>query len=278
MADSSQAYPLSARPSQMEAQPPIWLEAPLFFLNTFHYVLMLNRLLYQAVASIFWEGRRGRKLTWRHVLLQIYTVSVEALPLTALLGALIGALLMHQASVVLPLYGFPDYAEWLTGLILFGEITPLTVALIVIARSANSTVVEIGNMKISGELHALEVLGINIDRYILLPRIIGMTVSVVLLTICFTAAALWGGFWLAEVSELLESNFLLESLQANFTRGMLGNIVLRAFCFGLVIGTVSCLHGLRVRASPTEVPQQARRCVVRALSLCFVINFAIVVY
>ena len=67
------------------------------------------------------------------ILQQVYFTAVQSTALTVLVAVAMGALLMHQASVILPRFGLPDFAEWLTVLILFREIAPLTVALIIIA-------------------------------------------------------------------------------------------------------------------------------------------------
>lgn len=257
---------------------PLWLRPVVFVLNTFRYLFVLFWLIYQSLVSVFWERRKSKKLIVRIFLQQIYFTAIQSLPLTLLIAVVVGALLMREASIILPTYGFPDYAEWLTVHLMFREITPMVVALVIIARSANAIVIEIGNMKVNGELRALDVLGFNLDYYLVLPRILAMIVSVTTLTTCFCAAALWGGFWAAETLELLESNFLLADLEKNFDLPLLGNILLRAACFGVIISSVACLHGLAVRISPTEVPQQASRGVIRALSLCFVTNFFISIY
>lgn len=236
------------------------------------------RLAYQCLVSLFWERRKSTRLVRQIYLQQIYFTAVQSLPITVLIALAIGTLLMNQASEILPTYGFPDYAEWLTGLILFREISPLVVALVIIARSANAIVIEIGNMRVNGELRALDVLGFNLDYYIVLPRLLGMVTSVVLLTVCFCAAALWGGFYTARSLDLLESSFTLANLEKNFTLAMLTNILIRSLCFGVIIALVACLHGFRVQVSPTEVPQQAGRGVIRSLALCFVANFVISVW
>lgn len=275
MARSSSEITLRPEPKAPGLTLPVWLEPTRFLAQELGFLLTLLKLIYRSLTSILWEGRRGRKLVRRIILQQVYFTAVQSTTLTALVAVAIGTLLMHQASVILPRYGLPDFAEWLTVLILFREIAPLTVALVIIARSANAIVIELGNMRVNGEIRALEVLGINLDRFLVLPRIVGMTISVTLLTVIFCAAAMWGGYWTAQAAGLLESSFLLESLLENFTLDVFLNILLRAFTFGIVIASVSCVHGLWVRSASTEVPQQASRGVVHSLSLCFILNFVI---
>jgi len=130
------------------------------------------------------------------------------------------------------------------GWVLFRELSPLVVAGIVIARSATAIVVEIGNMRVNGEIHALEVLGVNLDRLIVLPRLLGMLISVPLLTVVFCAAAFWGGYWAAELSGLLESNFKLARLRRRWTSPC--------------SATCSCVPVLRLRDRNGLVPPRIR--------------------
>ena len=238
------------------------------------YVFLLARLLYLSLSSIVWERRRGAALVNRLMLQQVYFTAVQALPLTLFVAVAFGALTMVQASIQLPRFGMREVEE-ITGFILFRELAPLVVVLIVIARSANAIVVEIGNMRVNGEIRALEVMGVNLERFIVLPRLIGVVTSVLLLAVSFCAAAYWGGFWLATFSGYIESNFVLARLTSVFDFALFRNLIVRCFAFGTVIALVACHHGFRVQVSPTEVPQQATRGVISALALSFVINFAV---
>ena len=243
-------------------------------LQAARYVADVLCMVYFAVSSRFWEGRRGRRLARGVVLQQVYFTAVQALPFTLMVALVFGALAMIQASVQLPRFGKRE-VEAITGLVIFRELAPIIVALLVIARSTNAIVVEIGNMRLNGELRALEILGINIDRFLVLPRLTGMIISVPLLTVIFCAAALWGGFWVAKFSGFLESNFVLSRLSSSLDATLWWNVMVRAFFFALVISSVSCHHGLRVKVSATEVPQQATRAVISSLSLCFLGNLVL---
>ena len=129
-------------------------------------------------------------------------------------------------------------------------------------------------MRVSGEIRALHILGVSIERLVVFPRILGMAISVPFLTILFVVSSLVGGYWAGKASGLLAGRFAFARLAENLDGPTLQNIVLRALLFGLIIGTVSCYHGLRVRISANEVPQQATRGIVAAFTLCFLVNIA----
>lgn len=268
---------LPASPGVRVTRAPPWLRVPLAILATGRYLGTLASALYRAAMSPLWEVGRGRRLARSITLRQVYFTAAQALPLTLFVALAIGVLLMQQGSDLLGQWGFPDYAESLT-ILLLKEIAPLTVALILIARSATAIVIELGNMEVNGEVRALEAMGINIDRYIVLPRVVGMVLSVTLLTGVFCATCVYGGHFVARVFGAVPSDFVLAELMRNFTPSVLFNILVRAFCFGFVIAAVACVHGLRVRFSAAEVPKEASRCVVRALSICVAINFLIATF
>jgi phospholipid/cholesterol/gamma-HCH transport system permease protein len=205
------------------------------------------------------------------LLQQVYFTAVQALPLTLMISIGFGALAWIQAAVQLGRFGVSKI-EPITGLLVFREVAPIAVAFIVIARSATAIVVELGNMRVNGELRALEILGVNLDRFVVLPRILGMALSVPLLTTVFLAGSLWGGYGAAALSGLLPSSFILPRLSASLDGPLLQSILVRSVFFGFAIGAVSCVHGLSVRVSATEVPQQATRGVINALMLCFAGN------
>ena len=252
---------------------PAW--NPLYVVSDLvRYLADLILTFYLALSSAVWEGGRGKVLSRRVVLQQVYFTAVQALPLILLIAVGLGALAMIQASVQLPRFGMRK-VEGITGLLIFRELAAITVALLVIARSANAMVVEIGNMRINGEIRALEILGINIDRLVVLPRITAMALSLPLLTAVFLAGALWGGYAAGRVTNLIATDFTLTRLSATLDMTLFQTVILRALFFGFVIGTVACCHGLRVRVSATEVPQQATRGVISALTICFLGNLVL---
>jgi len=127
-------------------------------------------------------------------------------------------------------------------------------------------------MKVNDEVHALASLGIDPPRYIVWPRLIASMVSVLVLTIYFSAVAVGGGY----VVSLLIASPSLQSLRVGFAVALvpadLGLFLAKGLGLGLIVGWLSCHFGLRVQSSPTEVPQQASRAVVMALLGCVLLN------
>ncbi len=143
---------------------------------------------------------------------------------------------------------------------------PLLTTIILIGRSGTAIAAELGNMRVNHETEALETMGINLYHFIIAPRIIGMIVSMVILTIFFDAIGIAGGTLVAvavienfDVSQFLNSFFNTLSLTA-----LLDGVIKVIGC-GAIISTIACYQGLKVQVSSTEVPRASTKAVVQSL-------------
>ena len=202
---------------------------------------------------------------------QIYFTGVEALGTVALIGALLGIVIITEvASLVGP------NAE-LTGKILVWtvvrEVGPLLTATLIVARSCTAVASELGSMKLNDEVSHLSIMGIDPYGYLLVPRILGMTLAVVFLTVYFQFCSIAGGLLLS--SQLFVDIQFFRHLQGIFAELSLLDIavsLLKSFLFGLLIAAISCYHGFRVRSSLTEIPQVTAVAVMQSLFFMFIID------
>jgi phospholipid/cholesterol/gamma-HCH transport system permease protein len=152
------------------------------------------------------------------------------------------------------------------------ELGPLFAAIIVIARSGTAIAAELGSMRVSGEVRYLRAMGIPAARYLVMPRIAGLTTSLLALLFFFQGAAVLGGLALSSLLFDLPFRAQLDNLAATLSFFDLSISLAKGLVFGLVIAAAACYHGLRVRTSITEVPQAATRAVIEALILVVVVN------
>lgn len=206
---------------------------------------------------------------------QIYFTGIEALSKIAIIGTLIGIVTITQVANIVGLNAV------LTGRILIWtvvrELGPLFVAIIVIARSGTAIASELGSMKVNKEVDSLRIMGINPMDYLIVPRIVGITVAVSILTFYFQIMAIAGG--LAFTSVFMDIPFS-QYLKGIFSALSLFEVVvslLKSLVFGLLISTVSCYQGFSVQSSITEIPQAARRAVMQSLLLVFIFGGIITV-
>jgi phospholipid/cholesterol/gamma-HCH transport system permease protein len=207
---------------------------------------------------------------------QIYFTGVEALGTVALIAALLGIVIITEVASLIG-----SNAE-LTGKILVWtvvrELGPLLTATLIVARSCTAVASELGSMKLNGEVSHLITMGIDPYGYLLVPRILGMTIAVVLLTVYFQLCSIAGG--LVFSSQLFLHIEFLRHLQGIFAELRVFDIaisLLKSLVFGILLSAGSCYHGFRVKASLTEIPQVTAVAVIQSLFLMFVIDGLITV-
>lgn len=236
------------------------------------YVIDLTAFIRHSVAG-WWQWRRTfNRATHRSLVRQIIFTGVDALPVVTLLALALGIVftgqLIHLTS------DFTAQADIIgtLSLLITYEIGPLLTSMILIARSASAIAVDLGNMKQHGEIEALELLGININDYLIAPRLIAVAISQLVLAVYFSGIALYGGILFA--SSYYSSSYLLYTGQALYalTPALLLLFILKNVFYGFIIAGTACFHALNLKRSPNEVPQQTQRAIVNGMSLVFIFD------
>jgi phospholipid/cholesterol/gamma-HCH transport system permease protein len=235
--------------------------------------LNLSTLLYMAFRELITERKKGFSLVFEITLRQIYFTAVQALKVVAVISLALGTVIIVQIGTQLSfLGGGIEFIVPILVLVLFRELGPLLTAIIVIGRSGTAIATELGNIVIAHELEAIEVMGINPVYFIVTPRIIGVTVAVICLTIIFITIGLLGGFWVSKLILPITFQAFLRELGVALTAHDLIFAFLKSLIFGLLIALTCTYYGLTVGYSLIEVPQAATRGVVSAMLFCFATN------
>ena len=219
------------------------------------------------------ERKKGFSLVFEITLRQVYFTGVQALRVVAVISLALGTVIIVQIGTQLSfLGGGVEFIVPILVLILFRELGPLLTAIIVIGRSGTAIATELGNIVIAHELEAIEVMGINPVYFIVAPRIIGVTVAVICLTIIFISTGLLGGFWVSKLILPITFDAFLRELEVALSAADLLAGFLKSLIFGVLIALTCTYYGLTVRYSSIEVPQAATRGVVSAMLFCFATN------
>lgn len=213
-------------------------------------------------------SRGALRALGRTTVMQVYFTGVQSVLVAGFLAVLVGAGFGQVASasgiyVVVPI--LRDVVVELLG--------PLLAALVVVARSAPAVAVELGNMKVGGELRMLESFGVDPFRHLALPRILGIGIGVTALAYIVTSIALLALFVMVRSHpEHGTVDFWLAVNPAQAVQvGLLGTT------FGVSIALVAIHHGLALIPLFTEVPKAASRAVVHSLVVCAVIALVVAV-
>lgn len=217
----------------------------------------------------FWKQRN---ISLKVLVLQVYFTGVEALATIAMISLLIGAIIIIQGVSLLPQFGAQDVMYTLLILIITRELGPLLTAFIVAARSGSAISTQLGNMVVSHEVEAYVAVGINPISYIAVPRVIGVTLSILGLNIYFNIFGLIGSYSVVRLFQDLPLDEYLYNLTNQMAAWDLLAPVLKSLSFGIIIGTVSTYYGFQVERAITEVPQKTIKSIGNSIVLCIAAN------
>lgn len=212
----------------------------------------------------------ARTPTRRVLLKQVYFTGIEALGVVSFIAVLSGIVITTQVTSLVGVNATLT-AQMLLWTVV-RELGPLLTALVVIARSSSAAASELAGMKIRGELDSLRQMGIEPLDYLIVPRIVGITLSVVAVTFYFQMLAIVAGIGFTALTHGIPFGATLESVVSLLTLGEVGASFFKTLVFGLVISITSCYYGLRAPATATAIPQAATAAVVRNLLTVFLLD------
>lgn len=205
----------------------------------------------------------------RQVLLkQLYFTGTESLSTVGVVGMVVGLIVITQINHLV------GRNELLTIQImiwtLVRELGPLLTAIVIIGRSSSAFASELSTMQVNGEIRSLRNMGISPLSYLILPRVLAMTLASIALTFYFQVVAISTGW----VVTTLRMDIALSSQIVNFFEMIGFNEIaaslLKSAVFGILVSLVSCYYGLRRKTAMTEVPQAVSQAVIRSLLAVFI--------
>ncbi len=232
------------------------------------YLSLCGNLGYWLVVAPF----HGQFYRVPHIFAQIVRIGVQAVPMAALTTLTIGVVLAMQSAAQLEKLGAEVFVPGLISTSLVKELAPLVIAVIVIGRSGSAVTAELGTMKVSEEIDALEVMAIHPMSYLIVPRFLAMVIMMPVLTVFGIYVGLFGG-WLISSSALDMSTAFYVSHALDYIG--IKDIwigILKSVIFGVLVVTIACNSGLNVRGGAEGVGQATTGSVVLSLLAVFVAN------
>jgi phospholipid/cholesterol/gamma-HCH transport system permease protein len=242
------------------------------------HLVDMTRLLGQLLLDIARLARHPREGPWRDVTGHIYHIGTTALPITALVGFLIGLVLAYLTSQQLKQFGADAFIVNILGLSLIRELGPMLAAILVAGRSGSAITAQIGVMRVTEELDAMRVMGIPLGYRLVMPRAFSLALVMPLVAVWTTLAALAGGMLASDLTMGLTPMFFINNLPnavqvANLTLAMGKSVV-----FGFLIALIGCHYGLRVKPNTESLGQGTTASVVTSITVVILVDalFAVV--
>jgi phospholipid/cholesterol/gamma-HCH transport system permease protein len=191
--------------------------------------------------------------------------SSRALLIVAIVNVLMGAILAFVGAVQLKAFGAGIYVANLVGIASVRELTPIVTAIVLAGRTGASFAARIATMQGNEEIDALTTLGISPVEFLVLPRVLALSLLMPLLYVYACAFALLGGLVVAMLTlDISTTAYMAQTQQAiaaaNFAIG-----VLKALVFGALVALVSCHYGLRAPRSAAGVGSATTSAVVASI-------------
>ena len=205
--------------------------------------------------------RHPGRFRFRDSALAFERAGVDGLPITTLIGFLLGLILAFESAASLRMFGVEVYVADLISIGLFRELGPLVTAIILAGRSGSAFAAEIGTMKVDEELDALTTFGLPPVQFLVLPRVLAAMLAMPVLTVCSELAGLLGGaivLRLMDVPTVVFWSHVKESSTLFMILFGLG----KAALFGLLVGLIGCGAGMRTRNTADGVGVAATNAVV----------------
>ncbi len=224
-------------------------------------------------------AKRPGQIRWRDAAMTAERAGVDALPIIALLGFLLGLIMAFQAAIPMRQFGADIYVANLIGLSMIRELGPLLTAIILAGRSGSAFAAELGTMKVKEEIDALVTMGLGPVRFLVVPRVLATVAMTPLLAIFANLFGLVGGLVV-----MLSLGFSFEVFKnqvlSAVTAGDLVGGLFKATVFGIVVAGIGCLRGLQTTTGASAVGEATTRAVVSGLVLITVVDgvFAVLFY
>jgi phospholipid/cholesterol/gamma-HCH transport system permease protein len=279
--------PLMERVARYSAPPPqaarksfavLFLSLGAGLLLLFDHLKGFTRLMGQLLLDCIQWARAPRRGPWRDVSGHLYHIGATALPITALVGFLIGVVLAYLMSQQLRQFGADAFIVNILGISLIRELGPVLAAILIAGRSGSAITAQIGVMRVTEELDAMRVMGIAKGYRLVMPRTVAMALAMPLITVWTTLAALLGGILAADLTMGVTPAYFFSALPDAVDVANLTLAVSKSVVFGVLIALIGCHYGLRVKPNTESLGQGTTASVVTSITMVILVDalFAVV--
>ena len=208
----------------------------------------------------------------KEIIRQCYFIGVKSLPLVAITGFIMGLVLTLQSRPTLADFGAESWLPGMVALSLIREIAPVITALICAGKISSGIGAELGSMKVTEQIDAMEVSAINPYKYLVVTRVLATTLMVPILVVFADAVGIFGGY--VGINIHADVNFFryLSQVLASLDFIDIVPATIKTFFFGFFIGIIGCYKGYTAANGTESVGKAANSAVVAASLTIFIID------
>lgn len=204
-----------------------------------------------------------RRVFLKQMFQNMYSLGVSSIPLVLIISLFIGALLVLQIKLNIDFPWLPRFAiGYATREVLLLEFSTTIVCVILAGKVGSHIASEIGTMRVTQQIDALDVMGVNSANYVILPKIAGFVLFIPVIDILSVAAGLIGAFGICVIMDIMPVETLAFGLRHDFNEWYVWSGFIKSYVFALIISSVSSYCGYNVRGGSVEVGKASTDAVV----------------
>lgn len=203
---------------------------------------------------------------------QIAETGISALPVVGLMALMISIVIGYQGVAQLRPYGGQDFTVNLVAVSVLREMAVLITAIVVAGRSGSAFTAAIGVMKAREEIDALRVMGLDPMMLLVVPRLIGLVITLPLLTVYSDLVGLAGGAIIAQAQLDMSPVQYIDRVRHAVDANDVFVGLVKAPVFGILIAVIGCMHGLKAKGSAESVGHDTTRSVVKSIFIVIVLD------
>ncbi|WP_225975365.1 MlaE family ABC transporter permease [Panacibacter ginsenosidivorans] len=212
------------------------------------------------------------KMYWKEFMHQCVEIGVGSLPIVIIISLFLGAVTTVQTAyqLVSPLVPQSTIAQIVRDSVIL-ELSPTVVSIVLAGVVGSKIASELGNMRTTEQIDALEIMGINTRSYLIAPKIVGALVVVPCLVVISAVLAIWGGRTAGDMSGILATEIFDNGLRQNLNTYNITFALYKAYTFAFIISSIPAYYGYHVKGGALEIGRASTTAVVVS---CIMILFA----
>jgi len=238
-----------------------------FFTHFGSYLLMLK--------GMFTKPENWR-MYWKELIHQCVEIGIGALPIVVIISIFLGAVTTVQTAyqLVSPLVPMSTVAQIVRDSIIL-ELSPTVLSVVLAGVVGSKIASELGNMRISEQIDALEIMGINSKSYLIFPKILAALVTIPCLIVISAVLGIWGGRTAGDMSGIIANDIFDIGLRQNLNLYNINFALYKAYTFAFILSTVPAYFGYHVKGGSLEIGRASTSAVVVSCILILVADYAL---
>jgi len=227
---------------------------------------------FAAFVGRFFQNAFHTRFEWRELVRQCTLSGYRSLPLVAITAFIMGLVLTVQSRPTLARFGAESMLPAMVAISMVREVVPVITALICAGKIGSGMGAELGSMKVTEQIDAMEVSGTNPFRYLAVTRIWSTTLMLPLLVVLADGIAIWASWVGVNIKDTVSWSLFYRMVMEALEFGDLLPALIKSYFFGFVIGAVGCYKGFTTAKGTEGVGRSAHSAVVLASLLIFILD------